>query len=127
MKRFMSAVLFFCLVCLPLSALANPHQQQYGHHEQHRVFVSANNGGEVSPDGAISVREGRSVTIHIRPHFGYVVKKVIVDGKNVGPVNRYRLSDIDEAHRVHVVFERAHHFGGHQNDRHDRHGDQHEN
>jgi len=127
MKKLMSAIVFLCLVCLPLSALAGPlTPASWDHHREHRIFISANNGGEVNPDGVITVRDGKSATIKIKPHNGYVVKKVIVDGRDVGPVKHYKFSNVHDSHRVKVVFERVHRIGWQHNDKHDnRHRDRH--
>ena len=127
MKKLLSAILFVCLACVPLSALAEPlSPAPWDHHRAHRIFINANNGGEVNPAGVLTVRDGKSATISIRPHDGYAVKKVIVDGKDVGPVRRYRFTDVHDSHRVQVVFERVHRFGWQRDDRqdnnhHDRH------
>jgi len=111
----MSIILVFCLLCLPATALADRHRHGPDHgpghgpfQRKHSVNVSSNGGGRVSPDGHITVREGESLTIHIRPHSGYRVAKVIVDGRNVGSRQSYHFSHIRNSHRVHVVFERVH-------------------
>ena len=123
MKKLMAAILFFCLVSVPLSALAGPlYPASFGHHRDNRIFITANNGGEVNPDGMITVRDGKSVAIRIKPHDGYVVKKVLVDGRDVGRVKLYKFYNVRDSHRVQVVFERVHRFGWPHNDGHrDRH------
>ena len=119
MKKLMSLLLVCCLLCLPATALADRHHPDYGHgsapfRHKHAIDVSSNEGGHVSPAGHIVAREGESLTIHIRPHHGYRVARVIVDGENIGPQERYHFSHIHRSHRVHVVFARIHHgHGGH--------------
>lgn len=115
MKKLMSLMLVFCLLCLPATALADRHHHgpDHGHgpfQRKHSVNVSSNDGGRVSPAGHVMVREGESLTIHIRPHRGYRVAKVIVDGENVGSRQSYHFSHIHRSHRVHVVFAREHHW-----------------
>jgi hypothetical protein len=111
LKKFMSIALIICLVCLPLTAWARPQHHPNGfHHEQYSVNISANHGGDVSPRGHLSVRRGESVSIKIRPHNGFVIKRVIVDGRDIGSVRKYKLSRIHNSHRIHVEFAHARHL-----------------
>jgi|GEM_PF-4111822 len=111
---FRIAMLVICLVGLPLSAWAAPGHHPPGHHpERYSINISANHGGDVSPRGHLFVHRGESVYIHIRPHRGFVVERVIVDGRNIGPVHQYELSHIHRSHNVHVEFTQRHEDEGH--------------
>lgn len=114
MKRLTFVALFICLFCLPLTAWARPqHHNQPSHHQEHErysVNISANHGGDVSPRGHLFADRGESINIHIRAHRGFVVRSVIIDGRNIGPVHNYKLSHIHRSHNVHVEFAHAHHW-----------------
>ncbi len=111
MKRLIHAVLIFCLVFTPFTILAQSPVSARDHHE-YRIVVHSNYGGTVNPEGRITVSGGESAHIRIHPNNGYVIKRVIVDGEDVGPVHNYKFRNIHESHRVYVEFERKHHRGG---------------
>lgn len=64
-------------------------------------------GGTISPNGTVSVTKGGSKTFTITPDTGYVISDVLVDGKSVGAVSTYTLSDITAAHTFTAVFTKA--------------------
>lgn len=104
-------MLILCLVCVPLTAWANPHNNhhpsdRHRHHESQRftIDISSNHGGNVTPRGHLSLHRGESVSVHIRPHKGYRIERVIVDGRNIGPVREYTFSHVRRSHKIFVDF-----------------------
>lgn len=71
------------------------------------ITVNESKGGSISPSGSISAAYGSSKTFTITPDEGYVIADVIVDGKSVGAVGSYTLSNITGPHTISVVFKKA--------------------
>lgn len=61
-------------------------------------------GGSISPNGTVSVTKGGSKTFAITPDKGYTISDVLVDGKSVGAVSSYTLTDITGTHTISAVF-----------------------
>ena len=119
-------LLAVCLMCASLSVFAQPFDpdrypespeqhhpdrhpgppdQHYPEkHRQYPIDISASHGGYVSPEGRVHVREGESLFVSIRPERGFVVNKVVVDGRNIGPVRDYRLPHVERPHSIYVEF-----------------------
>ena len=70
-----------------------------------RATVGLN--GSITPSGWSSVREGMDQTFTITPDKGYVVAKVLVDGKNVGAVKSYTFKNVTKEHTIEVTFRKA--------------------
>lgn len=125
MRKAIALVLFF-LLCTTLTAFAQPddmYQEQPGliqqrpadcwpdqpgeeyfqpdRHHWYSLDISLSEGGSVTPDGLVRVREGETVVMTIRPNRGYHLKQVIIDGKRVNPELVYKFADI---HRDHTAF-----------------------
>ena len=71
------------------------------------INVTAGKGGTISPSGSVRVREGGSLTLTITPDKGYVVSSVKIDGKNVGAVKSYTLTNVMGSHAITVTFRKA--------------------
>ena len=70
-----------------------------------RATVGLN--GSITPSGWSSVREGMDQTFTITPDKGYVVAKVLVDGRNVGAVKSYTFKNVTKEHTIEVTFRKA--------------------
>ena len=70
-----------------------------------RATVGLN--GSITPSGWSSVREGMDQTFTITPDKGYVVAKVLVDGRNVGAVKSYTFKNVTKEHTIEVIFRKA--------------------
>lgn len=70
------------------------------------ISVSGTAGGKLSPAGNAVVVAGNSMTYKFTPNDGYVISKVIVDGKDVGRVSSYTFSKVNANHTLKVVFEK---------------------
>lgn len=110
---FRIVILAVFLVCSSLPAFAafnsGHHPGPPSHHQPERqreypVDISANHGGHVSPAGRVHVREGDSLNISIRPDRGFVVRRVVVDGRDIGPVHGHHFPNVRRAHSVYVEF-----------------------
>jgi hypothetical protein len=114
---FRIAMLVTCLILsLSLTAFAQPgpwNNQPPGHyperHERVAIDISSNHGGHVSPRGHLVVKSGENVHVNIQPERGFVVRHVIVDGRNIGPVHEYVFRHVERHHEMFVEFEPARH------------------
>ena len=70
-----------------------------------RATVGLN--GSITPSGWSSVREGMDQTFTITPDKGYVVAKVLVDGRNVGAVKSYTFKNVTKEHTIEVTFRKV--------------------
>ena len=59
------------------------------YYSYYTIRATAGLNGSITPSGWSSVREGLDQTFTITPDKGYVVAKVLVDGRNVGAVKSY--------------------------------------
>ena len=71
------------------------------------ITVTAGKGGTISPSGSVRVWEGGSLTLTIMPDKGYVVSSVKIDGKSVGAVKSYTLTNVMGSHAITVTFRKA--------------------
>ena len=71
------------------------------------INVTAGKGGTISPSGSVRVREGGSLTLTITPDKGYVVSSVKIDGKSVGAVKSYTLTNVMGSHAITVTFRKT--------------------
>ncbi|MBS4871804.1 MAG: S-layer homology domain-containing protein [Peptoniphilus sp. oral taxon 375] len=72
--------------------------------DNYTITVRHNQGGTVSPSGAIKVQKGQNLSLRILPDKGYVIDKVLVDGQDQGKIESYSFYSVDKDHRVDVSF-----------------------
>ena len=89
------------------SAPATPTPSAPPAAKKYTIIVTAGSGGKVSPNGAVSVAEGESVTFTITPNSGYVLSQLLIDGSSVDPAGSYSFSDVRADHTVYAVFQPA--------------------
>ena len=70
------------------------------------IRATAGEGGSVSPGGSRIVKYGDSQSFAFNPDTGYRIRRVVVDGTDVGAVSSYTFTNVTEAHMIHVDFER---------------------
>ena len=68
------------------------------------ITSSAGTGGDISPNGSVSVAFGGSKTYTITPTDGYEIKDVLVDGVSVGAVSSYTFENVKKAHTISASF-----------------------
>ena len=71
--------------------------------KRYTITVEAGFGGSVSP-GTTTVVEGEDISFSITPNDGYVVDRLVVDGTEVRPLDRYSFLTVDSNHTLSVTF-----------------------
>lgn len=71
------------------------------------IEAEAGSGGEISPDGRVSVSSGSDKTFRITADEGYEIADVIVDGESVGAVSSYTFENVRKNHTISVTFQEA--------------------
>ena len=77
------------------------------YYSYYTIRATAGLNGSITPSGWSSVREGLNQTFTITPDKGYVVAKVLVDGRNVGAVKSYTFKNVTKEHTIEVTFRKA--------------------
>ena len=77
------------------------------YYSYYTIRATAGLNGSITPSGWSSVREGLDQTFTITPDKGYVVAKVLVDGRNVGAVKSYTFKNVTKEHTIEVTFRKA--------------------
>ncbi len=73
--------------------------------EQYTVTASAGEGGAISDAGETTLTEGDSKTYTITPSSGYRIADIIVNGKSMGAISQYTVSEISEDVEIEAVFQ----------------------
>ena len=72
----------------------------------HTITATANEGGTITPSGAVAVEEGGSQTFAITPDAGYHIADVTVNGVSVGAVSSYSVEKISKNVTIEASFAR---------------------
>lgn len=70
----------------------------------HTVLVTAGNGGTTDPSGSLTVEDWESVKINFTRNEGYEIQSISVDGKDMGAIESYELSNVTEDHSIIATF-----------------------
>lgn len=70
------------------------------------IEASAGQGGEIFPDGRVSVLSGSNKTFRITADEGYVIADVLVDSESIGAVSSYTFENVRRGHTIEVIFEK---------------------
>lgn len=73
--------------------------------EQYTVTANAGEGGAISDAGETTLTEGDSKTYTITPSSGYRIADIIVNGKSMGAISQYTVSEISEDVEIEAVFQ----------------------
>ena len=68
------------------------------------ITASAGPGGQISPNGKVSVPKGGSQLFTITPITGYDILKVLVNGKSMGAVASYTLDNVQKNSTIKALF-----------------------
>jgi hypothetical protein len=68
------------------------------------ITASAEEGGIISPSGAVNVNAGSNQTFQFIPDSGYKVLDVIVDGSSFGGNTSYTFTNVSSNHTITVTF-----------------------
>ena len=75
--------------------------------QKYTIAATAGEGGSITPNGDVSVKEGASQTFAITADNGYEIADVLVDGSSVGAVESYTFSDVKANHTISVSFNKT--------------------
>ena len=75
--------------------------------QKYTITATAGEGGSITPNGDVSVKEGASQTFAITANNGYEIADVLVDGSSVGAVESYTFSDVKANHTISASFRKT--------------------
>ena len=75
--------------------------------QKYTIAATAGEGGSITPNGDVSVKEGASQTFAITADNGYEIADVLVDGNSVGAVESYTFDEVKANHTITVSFNKT--------------------
>ena len=75
--------------------------------QKYTITATAGEGGSITPNGDVSVKEGASQTFAITADNGYEIADMLVDGNSVGAVESYTFSDVKANHTISASFSKT--------------------
>ena len=75
--------------------------------QKYTITATAGEGGSITPNGDVSVKEGASQTFAIAAGNGYEIADVLVDGNSVGAVESYTFDEVKANHTISVSFNKT--------------------
>ena len=75
--------------------------------QKYTITATAGEGGSITPNGDVSVKEGASQTFAVAADNGYEIADVLVDGSSVGAVESYTFSDVKANHTISASFSKT--------------------
>ena len=75
--------------------------------QKYTIAATAGEGGSITPNGDVSVKEGASQTFAIAADNGYEIADVLVDGNSVGAVETYTFDEVKANHTITVSFNKT--------------------
>lgn len=75
--------------------------------QKYTITATAGEGGSITPNGDVSVKEGASQTFAIAAGNGYEIADVLVDGNSVGAVETYTFDEVKANHTISVSFNKT--------------------
>ena len=75
--------------------------------QKYTIAATAGEGGSITPNGDVSVKEGASQTFAVAADNGYKIADVLVDGSSVGAVESYTFSDVKANHTISASFSKT--------------------
>lgn len=85
------------------------HRRDNDNRRHHTITAFSEENGSISPSGSVRVAYGADRTYTIAAYSGHHVTDVLVDGRSVGAVNRYKFNDIQANHTIDVLFDKNPH------------------
>ncbi len=70
----------------------------------HTITASASEGGNIEPEGSISVPHGGNQEFVFAPDTDYMIQDVLIDGQSIGLVDSYLFVNVTKDHTIHVEF-----------------------
>ena len=75
--------------------------------QKYTIAATAGEGGSITPNGDVSVKEGAFQTFAITADNGYEIADVLVDGSSVGAVETYTFDEVKANHTITVSFNKT--------------------
>ena len=75
--------------------------------QKYTITATAGEGGSITPNGDVSVKEGASQTFAITADNGYEIADVLVDGNSVGAVETYTFDEVKANHTITASFSKT--------------------
>ena len=75
--------------------------------QKYTIAATTGEGGSITPNGDVSVKEGASQTFAVAADNGYEIADVLVDGSSVGAVESYTFSDVKANHTISASFSKT--------------------
>ena len=75
--------------------------------QKYTITATAGEGGSITPNGDVSVKEGASQTFAITANNGYEIADVLVDGNSVGAVETYTFDEVKANHTISASFSKT--------------------
>ena len=75
--------------------------------QKYTIAATAGEGGSITPNGDVSVKEGASQTFAVAADNGYEIADVLVDGSSVGAVETYTFAEVKANHTITVSFNKT--------------------
>lgn len=76
-------------------------------HIRFEIKASAGEGGEITPNGNVTVQAGESQTFAVQADPGYLIKDVLVDGESIGAVTSYIFENVTKDHTIQALFQKT--------------------
>lgn len=71
------------------------------------ITATAGEGGTITPSGKVSVTQDNDKSFDMKPNTGYVLDKLLVDGKEVTAAATYTFSKVKANHTISATFKKA--------------------
>lgn len=68
------------------------------------ISAMAGPNGSITPQGDVQVPQGGEATFTITAGFGAVIKQVLIDGLDIGPVETYTFTNVNRDHTIYATF-----------------------
>ena len=68
------------------------------------ITANAGEGGNIDPEGLVSLNYGQNQTFTITPNTGYEIADVLVDGVSVGALSTYTFENVSANHTIEASF-----------------------
>ena len=75
--------------------------------QKYTITATAGEGGSITPNGDVSVKEGASQTFAITADNGYEIADVLVDGSSMGAVETYTFDEVKANHTISASFSKT--------------------
>lgn len=71
---------------------------------EYNLTATSGEGGQINPEGVITVNEGGSQIFTITPDGCHIINEVLVDGLSMGTIDTYTFTDVQQDHTLSASF-----------------------